>query len=1152
MTAQCEAAIDEWFLDHKVPDRRRATAPLTAHPAYVRKDDVLGIGFISDAALLAHHAGKNLKIMAAHVVSAKLGTIRIKPVQVYWSGGPRDSTPCVYFFRFQDGTYAEWVGAHESDVAYAVKSTAPKLLDPDAPLDPPPPPGYIRKLIQVGSAVRVLLNNKRVRRRVLKPNGFGLTMSQCRRLAHRFSMGRQADPGWAWLYPTTKPGQDVAVDRVADSMYEKSNRLTAKAGLSEAFSHIWFLGSLFAEFFVWSALEEGHDLSVWNFGNMNHMYIFFSMFQPGGHPFSKKGGTLRGEVAYLQVKYEEFVKLHPPDATCIGRLAGVPALGNVFKDFGSKFSTNLEVYCHFERIKANVVQVVRSADPSLDGPAIEEMLTGVATSTNRCIQGCAVLWTAFHAAVKLNYPSALGDTGDEDEGNVKKKKAQAQPPTDPGVVERKGDDAGVETPTPTLAAAPTRGMKRKSTGDVPAPAAVASGRKRAARKPKNTGSDSAPLDDITAPLPDSSIQESLPSATDEQKEGGGDPTIKKRKAPAAKKWSKFRYNYEVISLRWRLKALLAEWDTPREVPTKATGVSASDDGAVESKKEASTSASTTPSKRRRRRRLFARSVEARKDDCGFRSGSTKPAAQRVQVSSRKCSSVKPSQGRATRRRKRRRAKQEESSLSGAPPPRPPKQFSLVPHGSPSRTFMRLDRTTLTGWNKSNTVFRGLAKELHVKYSDGAAPPLEAGTYIGGSLLTNGYELHVVVASWDWRWVSPPKPKPKEQVVADPAGAGEGEEEGDGGDHAGGPATRSRPTACSHLVDTRNMAAFVAGKPGVYCGFDVGQTPAAVEAFRKAADACEVSGCDPGKLYPVTAVNMRGELFRVSQKQYYHVVSNRNKPDTHPMFASKHVWSKRKVYGFVPEYVRAAWTGLHSRKPFTLAKFKEALTQLGEKAPRNVPPVLTAASEAAVPLRPARRPEGCESRVQAMWQHALCSQVAVRRFRAYQRKQRMMMWILRHLGPHKGWIILMGCGYDGSVHQRSSTGMPAPIKYIIRYLGRHCRVVMVPEYRTTQACFECRDKPFVAMEAVIDGVSGKVVHGSKYCPQCKKRVNRDLNAARNILEAGVRRIVGGTALPSLSWWRGEQGFAKVDPWRVPLHGAQAARAVKAVQRFQPTM
>ena len=174
--------------------------------------------------------------------------------------------------------------------------------------------------------------------------------------------------------------------------------------------------------------------------------------------------------------------------------------------------------------------------------------------------------------------------------------------------------------------------------------------------------------------------------------------------------------------------------------------------------------------------------------------------------------------------------------------------------------------------------------------------------------------------------------------------------------------------------------------------------------------------------------------------------------------------------------------------------------------------------------------------------------ALRRFQNYKRRQRLVASFVHRLAPQADTLVLWGDGYDGSQHQRCT--MPAPAKKLLRSLGAVRRVVMVPEYRTTQACSNplCLSKPHEATLAVyrVDEAPGaRSQVGSRYCPKCKRVNGRDASAARNILAAGIARISGPSKRPpeALRCRAGkERVFGGRDAWYCePQPGVPAPRA-----------
>lgn len=100
--------------------------------------------------------------------------------------------------------------------------------------------------------------------------------------------------------------------------------------------------------------------------------------------------------------------------------------------------------------------------------------------------------------------------------------------------------------------------------------------------------------------------------------------------------------------------------------------------------------------------------------------------------------------------------------------------------------------------------------------------------------------------------------------------------------------------------------------------------------------------------------------------------------------------------------------------------------------------------------------------------------------------------------------------DGSVSSTSYTGRnkrPASCALLNAFKrNRRCRLFMVDEYNTTQTCSGCL-RPLALPpkhKSPNTSTSGKRRHEHRFqvCPNCNVVWNRDVNAARNIIVAGL--------------------------------------------------
>lgn len=113
----------------------------------------------------------------------------------------------------------------------------------------------------------------------------------------------------------------------------------------------------------------------------------------------------------------------------------------------------------------------------------------------------------------------------------------------------------------------------------------------------------------------------------------------------------------------------------------------------------------------------------------------------------------------------------------------------------------------------------------------------------------------------------------------------------------------------------------------------------------------------------------------------------------------------------------------------------------------------------------------------------------RAFNMLGRSQRGLSLILNKLldgGARSRLIVCFGDSYSGRAARRGDVLPPSPIRAIIRFLSRHCRVVMIREWMSSKTCSACR-----AHEV---GFFGRTA----VCPGCAAERNRDSAAAANML------------------------------------------------------
>ncbi|ETN16009.1 hypothetical protein PPTG_06250 [Phytophthora nicotianae INRA-310] len=112
-----------------------------------------------------------------------------------------------------------------------------------------------------------------------------------------------------------------------------------------------------------------------------------------------------------------------------------------------------------------------------------------------------------------------------------------------------------------------------------------------------------------------------------------------------------------------------------------------------------------------------------------------------------------------------------------------------------------------------------------------------------------------------------------------------------------------------------------------------------------------------------------------------------------------------------------------------------------------------------------------------------------------------------------------CGMAGEgLIKRSVAG---PVKACTCKLARYCEVVVVDEFRTSKKHFDCQTTDDLTNQRVMrkcrDGVVRKVpVHKVLHCLRkhggCGKSVDRDVNAAKNILSILQNQLAGISEQP----------------------------------------
>lgn len=134
------------------------------------------------------------------------------------------------------------------------------------------------------------------------------------------------------------------------------------------------------------------------------------------------------------------------------------------------------------------------------------------------------------------------------------------------------------------------------------------------------------------------------------------------------------------------------------------------------------------------------------------------------------------------------------------------------------------------------------------------------------------------------------------------------------------------------------------------------------------------------------------------------------------------------------------------------------------------------------------------------------------FKRYTGQQKALARMVANITAKAGRNTLVGFGNWSA---RDSAGIIkkhpcTPAKKLLRALRSKCTVVMVDEYKTSKLCAQCGATTCNMTTRGPDGVGqSKRVHAVLFCTNrsCAVRVNRDCNAARNILALLIAMLKG---------------------------------------------
>lgn len=141
------------------------------------------------------------------------------------------------------------------------------------------------------------------------------------------------------------------------------------------------------------------------------MYLFFSIMKHGGHAFRGTSSLGKDAEDKLEACYKKWQQVRPE---VVSPMPDVKGMGNILRDFGKRFATNILVYSAFDKVESNVRNVVKClAGGTVDAATVTALLDvepgDDVPSPLREILG---LWRKFSTDVEKYYVEEDGE--DED------------------------------------------------------------------------------------------------------------------------------------------------------------------------------------------------------------------------------------------------------------------------------------------------------------------------------------------------------------------------------------------------------------------------------------------------------------------------------------------------------------------------------------------------------------------------------------------------------------------------------------------------------------------------------------------------------------------------------------------------------------------
>lgn len=447
-----------------------------------------------------------------------------------------------------------------------------------------------------------------------------------------------------------------------------------------------------------------------------------------------------------------------------------------------------------------------------------------------------------------------------------------------------------------------------------------------------------------------------------------------------------------------------------------------------------------------------------------------PVAARTTVAAEYAHKKSPSTTRsggvaARQAKKQRRSKQESRDVLSDLP-----GISIMPVPSNAANFVRIDRTTAANWvtgsNRpsktanmekyrrwqaaANVVFAVLTSAVNrhgqrsvVQCRGMGEKVTTGGLWTGDSILTDGVTMVLMVSQYS------DKPNSSRHTKL----------------HAKG-------SPGLELVTKHDVQSLMSGDHGCWYALDVMKSE---EARRYLVTKDVLLATDPGKRHAfftkilrMAALRNHGGAASSTARQYvsyskcsegqYYASKGGLLADNDVYFRSAKRWQHRFVSGnYAPDYVRAAWSRLRSWRCNSLQELHLTLAQWCAPIPFQE----TAASRvSAVPKLPPHLTE-LSPRFAFMQAWALTKSRRQARLQRYRRRdaglETVMAALLSGIDTTKA-VMFIGAGYVGSSHWSYSTYAPI-VRKLVRFLSRRMQIVMVPEFRTSQACCHCLGTSF---------------------------------------------------------------------------------------------